>query len=232
MLCTDETRWRWRSFDSQASGEPWVRVSALHRSAVAACLSFEQTRVNALKLFTAGSCIHGRLHVCGLSRGGAACTQAALLLTWGSGNARSGAGQERWTHCDSYCNSTLQTPKRYSRDFGLLLDFHFYCFFFSRLGFSLQSVSKEKRREFRKNVVYKFWSYCGWQRQGQLATQEPWLCGMGEFSEEAIRNKVIGCLWHFSRNREEPIIAKAVMGPAATWCSWGWVGPSANVRAC
>lgn len=54
---------------------------------------------------------------------------------------------------DSYCDSTLHTPRRYSRDFWLLPD---YFFWGGRLGFSSESVSKEQRGDFGKNAIYEF----------------------------------------------------------------------------
>lgn len=216
MLWADETRWRWRSFDSQASAahsaELWVRVSALHRGTVTVYLSFEQ--VNGLKLFTAGSCcscMHRRIHVHGLNQGGVACTRVTLSLTWGSWNVHAGAGQERLTNCDSYCNSTLHTPRRHSRDFWLLPDF----FFLFPVGwdFLWSQFQKHKGESLKKNAIYEFWkSHCGWQRQGQLARQDPWLCSRGDFLRRAFITRLLGACDSFAGTGRNPSMPKLWWG--------------------
>lgn len=62
------------------------------------------------------------------------------------------AGQEYLTNFDSYCNSTLHTPRRYSRDFWLLCDC--CCCFVGRFAFSLELVTKEQRRELGKKMPF------------------------------------------------------------------------------
>lgn len=212
MLCADGIGWTWQSFDSQASnpelGESWVRVSALHRNAAMDYLSFKQVHVNALKLFPEGfccSCVRGRVHEHGLNRGVIAPTQIILSLTWGSSNAHTVAGQECLTNFDSYCSSTLHTPRRSSRDFWLLCDCCCCWFFVGRLGFSLELVTKEQRRELGKKCHLWILKIMLWLAKARAVSMARAVAVQQEgFSEEDVHNEVMGCLWHLCRRGRNP----------------------------